>query len=117
MSGLKNIRNEERKLMMHFYNGIKDLPGVKIYGDFRTDVRCAIVSINIEDYDSAYISDILYNDYGISTRSNTHCAPLMHMAFKTEKQGMVRFSFSHFNTLEEVDKVVNILKDLLSERE
>ena len=102
---------------MHFYNGIKDISGIIIYGDFRTEKRCAIVSINVEDYDSSYISDILYNDSEISTRSNTHCAPLVHKAFKTEKQGMIRFSFSHFNTLEEVNHTIEILKELLNERE
>lgn len=112
--GIENIRNKERMLMMHFYQNIKDLIGVSIYGDFRTSERCAIVSINIEDYPSSYISDILYNDYGICTRSNTHCAPLIHQALKTEKQGMIRFSFSHFNTLDEVNNTIKILKELLN---
>lgn len=115
--GIENIRNKERKLMMHFYNGIKDLPGVKVYGDFGTLERCAIVSINIDDYDSSYIGDLLYQDYEISTRSNGHCAPLIHKFFKTEKQGMVRFSFSHFNTIEEVNTVIEILKQLLEGEE
>ena len=30
-----------------------------------------------------------------------HCAPLIHRALGTEKQGTIRFSFSWFNTEEE----------------
>ena len=36
----------------------------------------------------------------------------MHQALKTEKQGCVRFSFSWFNTEEEIKTVVNALKEL-----
>ncbi len=115
--GVQNIRNEERELMWYFYQHIKDIKGIKVYGDFTTKERCAIVSINVEDYDSSYVSDILYNDYGICTRSNTHCAPLVHTAFKTEKQGMIRFSFSHFNKLDEVKEVIRNINELLNEEE
>ena len=47
--------------------------------------------VNIADMDSAEVSDILMNEYGIATRSGIHCAPLMHKFFGTQNQGMVRF--------------------------
>ena len=40
---------------------------------------------------------------GICTRAGAHCAPLMHEALGTQRQGAVRFSFSSFNTEDEVD--------------
>lgn len=52
-------------------------------------------------------------EYGIATRPGAHCAPLMHQALGTVNQGAVRFSFSHYNTREEVELAVAALKDLL----
>ena len=52
------------------------------------DRRCAIVSLNIGDYDSSEVSDALLTAYGISTRPGGHCAPLMHEALGTVEQEM-----------------------------
>ena len=98
-----------------FYNGVAEIPNVKVYGDFRTDRRAAIVSLNIGDYDSAEISDELSGRYGIVTRSGAHCAPLMHEALGTKIQGAVRFSFSHYNTEEEIDEAIRAVKELAEE--
>ena len=51
-------------------------------------------------------------DYGIATRPGAHCAPLMHQALGTVEQGAVRFSFSHFNTMREVDIAIEAIKEL-----
>lgn len=112
--GIDNIRSRERELMLRFYNGVKDLPGIKVYGDFDAPKRCAIVSLNIGDYDSGEVSDALFMDYGISTRPGGHCAPLMHEALGTVEQGAVRFSFSHFNKEEEIDAAICAIRELTS---
>ena len=113
--GIGNIRHVEQNLMFQFYNGIRDIPSIKIYGDFSTTNRCAIVSFNIGEFDSAQISDILFNEYCISTRSGGHCAPLLHESLGTKEQGAVRFSFSHYNTEQEVEIAINAIKDLAGE--
>ena len=101
--------------MWHFYEGIKEIPGLHFYGDFDTKERAAIVSFNIEDYDSAIVSDELMERFEIATRAGAHCAPLMHESFGTKEQGAVRFSFSHFNTLEEVEKGIEAVRILATE--
>ena len=113
--GIDNIREKELKHMWHFYNGVKDIPGVKVYGDFDTEVRCPVVTLNIGDYDSSEVSDELLMTYGISTRPGAHCAPLMHEALGTVEQGAVRFSFSHYNTEEEVETAIAAIKELAEE--
>jgi len=47
--------------------------------------------------------------YGIATRPGAHCAPLVHRTYKTEAQGIVRFSFSTFNTTEEIEASIDAL--------
>ena len=42
-------------------------------------------------------------------------APLMHESFKTVEQGMVRFSFSYFNTEEEIDAGIQAVRELAAE--
>ena len=111
-TGIDNIRKKEENLMWRFYNGVKDVPGVKIYGDYSQKERCAIVTLNIGDYDSSEVSDELLMEYDISTRSGGHCAPLMHEALGTVEQGAVRFSFSHYNTEEEVDTAIRAIREL-----
>lgn len=115
--GIDNIREKELKHMWKFYRGVKDIPGVKIYGDFDTEVRCPIVTLNIGDYDSSEVSDELLMTYDISTRPGAHCAPLMHEALGTVDQGAVRFSFSHYNTEEEVDIAIRAIRELAEEEQ
>lgn len=111
-TGLNRIRQKEKSLLQRFYEGIKDLPGLKIYGDLSSFDRCAILSLNIGDYDSSEVADELAQDYGISTRPGVHCAPLMHEALGTVSQGAVRFSFSYFNTEEEIDAAIQALQEM-----
>ncbi len=114
-TGIDIIRAREQELAARFYDGIKNIPGVTVYGDFTLRERCPIVTLNIRDYDSSEVSDELLITYNISTRSGGHCAPLMHKALGTVEQGAVRFSFSHYNTEKEVDTAIRAVKELALE--
>jgi selenocysteine lyase/cysteine desulfurase len=103
--------------MKHFVEGIKKLPKVNLYGDFGSAERVAIVALNIGEMDAGLVSDILWEDYGICVRAGAHCAPLVHQHFGTEKQGMVRFGFGYFNTLEEVDVAIKAIKEIAEEEQ
>ena len=113
--GIDAIREIALQRAWQFYEGIKEIPGVTIYGDFSKRERCPIVSFNLYDYDSAEVSDELLMSYGISTRAGGHCAPLMHESLHNAKQGAVRFSFSHFNTKEEVEIAIRAVRELSEE--
>ena len=95
-----------------FYEGVRNLPGIQVYGDFEAALRTPVVTLNLKDYDSAAVADELMQRFDIAVRSGGHCAPLMHKALKTGKQGAVRFSFSHFNTMEEVQEAVKAMRIL-----
>ena len=110
--GVEAIAAHERALADRFLAGVREIPGIALYGAFDQPVRSAIVSLNVGDIDSAEISDALMQGWGIATRPGAHCAPLMHRALGTERQGVVRFSFGYFNTAEEVDTAIDALRDL-----
>ena len=109
--GLDTIQEKEEALMRRFYEGVSTIPGVTVYGDF-TVPRTAVVALNIRDYDSGEVADALAQDYGIAVRSGAHCAPRMHRALGTERQGAVRFSFGWFNTETEIDTAIQAVKEL-----
>ena len=110
-AGVEEIHRHEMELMQLFYKEVKEIDGVTVYGDFSGD-RGAIVTINIRDYDSSEVSDCLMQDYEIATRPGAHCAPLMHEALGTTDQGAVRFSFSWFNTKDEVLDAIKAVREL-----
>lgn len=110
--GVETIAARERALAERFLVGVREIPGIALYGAFDQPTRSAIVSLNVGNIDSAEISDALMQGWGIATRPGAHCAPLMHRALGTERQGVVRFSFGYFNTDEEVDTAIDALRDL-----
>lgn len=112
--GVDAIHDRETALMHRFYEGVKDVPGITVYGDFSRR-RMAIVTLNIGDYESGAVSDALSEEYGIATRPGAHCAPRMHQALGTEQQGAVRFSFSWFNTEQEIDAAIQAVRELAAE--
>ena len=114
-TGIDTIRQKELDLMWTFYEGVNAIPGITVYGDFSSRERCPIVSLNVRDYDSSQVSDALFCEFGIATRPGAHCAPLMHEALGTHQRGAVRFSFSHYNTMEEIKTAVSALWEIARE--
>ena len=114
-TGAEKIARKEDRLMRRFYDGVSGIEGVTVYGDFSGTEKSAIVALNIRDYDSASVADELSVEYDIAVRPGAHCAPLMHRALGTTEQGAVRFSFSWFNTEEEIDEAVRAVREISEE--
>lgn len=114
-TGTDTLRRKELDRMWAFYEGVRRIPGITVYGDFSSRERCPIVSLNVRDYDSAQVSDALFAQFGIATRPGAHCAPLMHDALGTGSRGAVRFSFSHYNTMEEINTAIAALREIAQE--
>lgn len=116
-TGMEKIRKWEQKLAYRFLDGVCAIPGVRLYGSaadgrWREKGLCGapVVSLNIGDYDSGSVSDELSEVYEIATRPGGHCAPRLHEAMGTKEQGAVRFSFSWFNTEDEVDAAIEAVR-------
>ena len=113
--GWERVRAHETALARRFYEAVKDIPNVKLYGDYTLQERAPIVTLNIADLDSAQVSDELAERFSVATRPGAHCAPRLHRALGTEEQGAVRFSWSYFNTREETDLAAEAVRTLAEE--
>ena len=114
-TGPETIRAHEDALARQFYEGVRNLPGVKVYGNFAAPRRAAIVALNIGDEDSSEMADELAERFSIATRPGAHCAPRLHRCLGTEDQGAVRFSWSWFNTEAETDAAIAAVATLAEE--
>ena len=110
-TGLEQIQVREAALTRRFYEGVKGIPNAVVYGDFSGE-HGPIVALNIGNEDSGQVADALSEDYGIAVRAGAHCAPRLHEALGTREQGAVRFSFSWFNTEEEIDAAIRAVDEL-----
>ena len=110
-TGIETIGAWEDSLTRRFYEGVSCLRGVTVYGDF-SGKHAAIVALNVGTLDSAAVCDALMEEYGIAVRAGAHCAPRMHQALGTADRGAVRFSFSWFNTPEEIDAAVEAIGEI-----
>ena len=110
--GRSTLYEREHERMTQFYEGVRGLEGVTVYGSFAQEPRAGIVALNIRDYDSAQVADALAAQYGIAVRAGAHCAPRMHAALGTTAQGAVRFSFSPFTTEAEVQTAIRAVREL-----
>lgn len=91
---------------------LKNLQSLSFYQAYSRPNPCGIVAFKHESLQSEYIADVLSSTYDIAVRGGLHCAPLMHEALSTLDGGLVRASFSHYNSEKEIDKLLFALQDL-----
>lgn len=113
--GMERLKAREQALLKRFYNGVTQIPGVMVYGNWESFDRAAVLSLNLGEWSSGEASDELWERFEIATRPGAHCAPQMHRAMGTEERGTVRFSLSHQNTEDEVDRALEALDTLARE--
>lgn len=113
-TGIDNIFKREKQLENLFINSLKDTQGLKIVAKNKNVPSVSVVSLDLSVADNAELAEYVDTNYGIMTRCGLHCAPLAHQTLRTFPQGTVRFSFSHFNTEEEVLFAANKVKEFIN---
>ncbi len=111
--GIENIRKKELELLDYFLNSLNDIAQIRIIGLSGVEGRTAVVSVDFKEKDNGIIAHELSKKYGIMTRSGLHCAPSAHKTLGTFPEGTVRFSLSHFTTLDELKYTVKSIRELV----
>ncbi|MBS3811792.1 MAG: aminotransferase class V-fold PLP-dependent enzyme [Halanaerobiales bacterium] len=109
---INKIYKHEINLLKNFIEGLSEIKNIVIYGSRDLKQKVGVLSINLSNLSAAKFAYLLQNEYNISVRSGLHCAPFLHKEMGTVDKGMVRFSFSFFNTLDEVNYALNVIDDI-----
>ena len=110
-TGVDAIHAHERALTERFVQGLQELDGVTLYGDFSGD-QAPVVALNLEGWDPAAAADELSVQYNIAVRPGIHCAPRMHRALGTQDTGCLCFSFGWYTTEGDIDAALAALKEM-----
>lgn len=108
--GFDTIVKHERSLTERAFRGLKDLPGVEVYGPSDLDKRIGIVSFNVGGLDPNEVASIL-DRANIAVRSGHHCAMPLHEEL-LNRSGSVRASVYVYNTPEEIEKLIDSIANL-----
>ena len=99
--GFQNIAAYEQELLSYATSKLKEIEGMKIYGE--AVEKTAVISFNIEALHPYDIGTLL-DKMGIAVRTGHHCAQPIMDFFKIP--GTVRASFAFYNTFEEIDRFI-----------
>jgi len=107
--GMDHILAHEQALTKYAVEKMKSLDKISIYGP--TDSRkCGIIPFNITGLSSHDVA-LLCDSYGIAIRSGYHCAQPLHQILQL--QSSARASFYLYNTIEEIDRFIDVLKEII----
>ena len=104
--GIEKIIRYEHELKEYLVSKLKEIDNIILYN---ADVVGSIVSFNVKDIFSQDVS--LYLDkYNICVRSGNHCSKILNKVFGVDNT--VRVSFGLYNTKKEIDRFVEVIKNI-----
>jgi len=103
--GLDNIINHEQKLRKHLLERLQSIPHINIINE---ESDSGIIAFNV---DGIFAQDVAVylNKYNICVRAGNHCAKILKN--EVGVKNTVRISIYLYNTIEELDKLADLLKD------
>jgi cysteine desulfurase/selenocysteine lyase len=107
--GLKDVVQHEQNLLQYAIEKLDELGTITIYG--RAPQKASLVTFNINGihpYDAGMVLDKM----GIAVRTGTHCAQTVMQHYGIE--GNIRASFALYNTMEEIDRLIEGIKKVKS---
>ena len=104
-NGFDNIESYEQELLKYATDRLKEIPGIKIYGN--PGNKISVISFNLSNHHPSDIGSIL-DQFGIAVRTGQHCTqPVMDYY---NIPGTVRVSLSFYNTKSEIDLLIDALE-------
>ena len=104
--GHEHLQKHENDLLNYAQKKLLELDGIKIYGEKAN--RTGVVSFNLEGVGIASDAGMILDKLGIAVRTGHHCTQPIMNYFNIA--GTVRASFAVYNTLEEIDILVEGVK-------
>ncbi|MBC3832708.1 cysteine desulfurase [Undibacterium amnicola] len=109
--GLEKIALYEHALLEYATQGLKTIPGVRLIGTAHE--KASVASFVLAGYSTEEVGKAL-NEEGIAVRSGHHCAQPILRRFGVE--ATVRPSFAFYNTCEEIDRLIAVVRRLANAR-
>ena len=107
---MDNVLSHEKALTKYAIERMKECSKVTIYGPSNLSKKCGIIPFGVKGLSSHDVA-LFFDNYGVMMRSGFHCAqPLHEQVFKL--QSSARASFYIYNTKEEIDRFIEVLKEL-----
>ncbi|HZJ47597.1 MAG TPA: aminotransferase class V-fold PLP-dependent enzyme, partial [Acidimicrobiia bacterium] len=111
-SAFESIGDHERTLSRRFLDGVVGLQHVTLYGRDIPEGRTPTFAISVDGMHPDAVAEVL-GDQGIFVWSGDYYAvEVMRRLGVADRGGLVRVGFAHYNTIEEVDRVVGALDAL-----
>jgi cysteine desulfurase / selenocysteine lyase len=107
--GPKEILEHERLLTNYAIKRMRELKKVTIYGHNDESMSSGIVPFKVEGMSSHEVA-LFMDNFGIAIRSGFHCAQPLHQLFNL--QSSARASFYIYNTFGEIDRFVDVLRQV-----
>ena len=105
----------ERGLVAYMMDGLRSIPGIKIYGITHSDEfteRCPTVAFTIEGHSPQTIASFLGTAGIFVWSGNYYALSLTERLGLEDTGGMVRVGLVHYNTKEEVDRFIGAIHQL-----
>ncbi len=108
--GMEQVLCHEKELTKYAVERLRECSKVTMYGPTDLSKKCGIISFSIKDL-SSHDTALICDNYGIMIRSGYHCAQPLHQQV-LKLQSSDRASFYIYNTKEEIDRLVEVLKEI-----
>ncbi|MGF3024150.1 aminotransferase class V-fold PLP-dependent enzyme [Methylobacterium aquaticum] len=132
--GMERIARHEAELTAYALKRLTAIRGLRIYGDadpLRASQRLGVIAFNLEPHPHALVAAVLATEFGIGVRNGCFCAHpyLIHLLGLTHDDvlqvrssmavgdrsavpGLVRVSFGHYNTTDDIDRLAEALSNI-----
>lgn len=111
--GMQNVQAHEQALLARLLQGLRAIPGVRLYGPPEVERRGSVVSFSVEGADPFLVAQLL-DDEGIAVRAGGHCAHPLTRYLRVP--GTVRASPYLYNTPEEIDRFLEVTAQVVRRR-
>lgn len=109
-----SLFTQERQQTEYLIEKFSHIPEIKLYLPADKERHVGIVSFSMEGYQASDVGMILDQDYQIAVRTGYQCAPLIHKYLRDESSGgVVRVGIGRYTTTEELDALVDAVRDMI----